>query len=74
MVGFLKHAVLGAGVRDLVLLDDEVLLEDLHGVDPAGALLPRQHYFAERTFPQNLHELEFFQSLKTTNKPTLNCI
>lgn len=63
MLGLLEHAVLGDGVRHLVLLDDDVLLEDLHGVQFAGALLARQHHLAERALAQHLHELELLQCL-----------
>jgi hypothetical protein len=64
VLGFLEHAVFGDGVRDLVFLDDEVLLEDLHGVQLAGALLARQHHLPERAFAQHLHELELLQGLR----------
>lgn len=67
MLRLLEHPVFGVGVRHLVLLDDDVLLEDLHGVDAAGALLARQHHLAERALAEHLHELELFQRLERSN-------
>lgn len=74
MLGFLEHAVLGDGVRDLVLLDDEVLLEDLHGVQLARALLAAQHHLAERALAQHLHELELLQRLQHASANTQSSV
>ncbi len=69
VVGGLEDAVLGHGVGHFVLGDDHLLLEDLDGVQVAGALLSAQDHFAERSFAQHLDELKVLQRLRT-RKPT----
>lgn len=55
-------------MRDLVLLDDDFLLEDLDGVQVVGGLLATQDHLAEGALAQDLDELKVFQRLEGKNK------
>ena len=58
MTDGLEDPVLRQRVLHLVLLEDEVLLEDLHGVHPPRGLLATQDNLAESSPAEDLEELE----------------
>ena len=68
MTGALQDPVLSLRVGHLVLGDDDVLPEDLDGVQVAGALLTAQDHLAEGALTQHLEELEVVECLKQSGK------
>jgi DNA-binding HxlR family transcriptional regulator len=68
VLGLLQDVLLGERVCHLVLLDDDLLLEDLDGVQVVGGLLAAQDHLAERALAQHLDELEVLQRLEREKK------
>ena len=74
MLGLLEDVLLGECVRDLVLLDDDLLLEDLDGVEVVGGLLAAENDLAKRPLAQDLDELKVFERLKTIRANETTCV
>ena len=74
MLGLLEDVLLGECVRDLVLLDDDLLLEDLDGVEVVGGLLAAENDLAKRPLAQDLDELKVFECLKTIRANETTCV
>ena len=68
MLGLLQDVLLGECVRDLVLLDNDLLLEDLDGVEVVCGLFAAEDDFAEGALAQNLDELKVLQCLRTKKR------
>ena len=66
VLGLLQHVLLRERVRHLLLLDDDLLLQDLDGVQVVGRLLAAEDHLAERALAEGLDELEVFQRLRRT--------
>ena len=64
MLRLLQHVLLCERVRHLVLLDDDLLLEDLDGVQVVGGLLAAQDHLAERALTEDLDEFKVLQGLQ----------
>lgn len=64
MLGLLEHILLGECVRDLLLLDDHLLLENLDGVQMVGGLFAAENHLAEGALAEGLDELKVFQGLE----------
>lgn len=56
LVGHGEHSLLNHGALDVVVLDDDVLLEDLDGVELVGALSLSQHHLRKE------EEVQYFLS------------
>ena len=74
MLGLLEDVLLGECVRDLILLDDDLLLEDLDGVEVVGGLLAAENDLAKRPLAQDLDELKVFECLKTLGANESTCV
>ena len=64
MLRLLQDVLLRERVRHLVLLDDDLLLEDLDGVEVVGGLLATQDHLAEGALAQHFDELKVLQGLE----------
>ena len=60
----LEDPVLCHGVLHLVLLDDDLLLQNLDGVQVVGRLLAAQDHLPKCSLSKNFQELEIFEGLK----------
>lgn len=60
MVGLPEHPVLSHRVLHLALLDDDLLLQDLDGVQFGSGLFAAQDHLAVGTTSKNFKELEIF--------------
>lgn len=60
MVGLPEHPVLGHRVLHLALLDDDLLLEDLDGVQFGSGLFAAQDHLAIGTASEDFQELKVF--------------
>lgn len=64
VICFPQDAVLGHGVLDLALLDDNFLLEDLDREKLAGSLFAAQNDFPERATSEHFEKLKVLQCLQ----------
>lgn len=60
MVGLPEHPVLGHRVLHLALLDDDLLLENLDGVQLGSGLFAAEDHLAVGTTSKDFQELEVF--------------
>ena len=57
-----EHTLFGLGALYFIILDDEFLLQNLDGIQLAGALGFSQHDLSEVTLSENSKEVEVIQS------------
>jgi hypothetical protein len=58
----LQNAALGLDVLGVVLLDNDLLVHDLHGIDAFGVLLGDLNHFAERALANHFEQIKVLQT------------